>query len=155
MSSRLLCQHRAATFVRMLTRQAVQPHGYNSLYPRALLSTSTVLYKAGREWDYIDGPGPQQQSGKTMQEKLKRQRSVISNNSSGDGGKSRDSIRSSSSSGGGNRGGSTHSPTHTGNSADGGQRDVFFGNDGPADKSSLPQTPLGSPAGVEPISPKM
>ncbi|KAJ1931136.1 hypothetical protein GGF37_007494, partial [Kickxella alabastrina] len=155
MSSRLLCQHRAAAFVRMLTRQAVQPHGYNSLYPRALLSTSTVLYKAGREWDYIDGPGPQQQSGKTMQEKLKHQRSVISNNSSG-GGKSRDSIHSSSSSSGdGSRGGSTHSPKHTGSSADGGQRDVFFGNDGPADKSSLPQTPLSSPAGVEPISPKM
>ncbi|KAJ1721916.1 ATP-binding protein [Coemansia erecta] len=157
-SKLLLCSQRTAALTRLgttsrISRSPALLRNSHSTLSRPF-STASTLRKAGREWDYIDGPSPNNQSAKDSSHKPSQL--VASNAADAKPKKPASPIRASvggstGSSGGGSRG-SSHSSANTSSTGIGSRRDDQARSSA-SDKMS--SSSAGSPPGMEPISPKM
>ncbi|KAI9501362.1 hypothetical protein BX070DRAFT_46501 [Coemansia spiralis] len=166
MASRLLCQHRVVALTR---GQAPRPFAVARHYPRRTISTTAAVAKAGREWDYIDGPSsnplsklPRQQEqkapGAADRGSEKSANGAKRNNAPGKQYAPIQRAKGAASAGGFGGKAPPSSMSDSGNmhssSATSGRDDTARGTKGP----SLPQPPQPqqhTSAGMEPISPKM
>ncbi|KAJ2397090.1 ATP-binding protein [Coemansia sp. RSA 2603] len=151
MASRLLlCSQRTATLSRLRTTARAPAF---QTYSRGTLSrpfsSAATRRKAGREWDYIDGPTPNNQSAKDPSHKPGQRATPNVTNATSK--KPSTPIRASAGGSSGS-GGSSHSPANTSSTGIGNRRDDQA-RSSVSDK--MTSSSAGSSAGMEPISPKM
>ncbi|KAJ1664983.1 ATP-binding protein [Coemansia sp. RSA 1813] len=169
MTTRLLYQHRAAVLTRSQTYRPLTAARHYAC--RRTLTTTAAVSKAGREWDYIDGPSTSRADAQRGTSTIRRGPGKNSNGFKGNvaskqsmpiqrtvrapsiGGKAPSSSMSSDgTNGSGNSSSSSSRHPAMGN----GREDISRGGKSssqqmpPSQSQQLPQT-----AGMEPISPKM
>ncbi|KAJ2704458.1 ATP-binding protein [Coemansia sp. IMI 203386] len=159
MTSRLLSHHHMATLTGLRSHAPSSLLSLSARYAYRLhnaraLSASALLRKTGREWNYIDGPNGSNGSSKPpSQDSQPASAEAKDPNHTKQGGPIRST--GSAGSGTGDNGGRSQSQSGS-NVGIGSRRDEPLRNRA-SSKSASPQSqqPSGSPAGMEPISPKM
>ncbi|KAJ2846736.1 ATP-binding protein, partial [Coemansia erecta] len=163
MTTRLLYQHRVAALTRS---QICRPLAAARHYAcRRMLATTAASSKAGREWDYIDGPSSSRAD--TQRNTIRRGGSGKSSSNSSVksniANKQSTPIQRARTSGGGASG--TTDGTNNNNSSSsssrypatgGGREDLPRGGKGSSSQQQMPQSSqFSQTAGMEPINPKM